>query len=208
MDKPADTAEVEIIRRCLAGHRDAFAELVARHQRAVYGVALRMLNDRDLADDAAQEAFVRAYSGLAMFKGESSMRTWLVQITTRLCIDLLRARRRRPEVPLDDDNPAHTRTEWQNGLTERHSLAQAIAGLPPHYKAAIILRHLQHMSYNDMAQALGIPLATVKTHLRRARQMLRTRFDPGGAAGPGQRTPAPGRPPDGAPREKDVSRET
>jgi RNA polymerase sigma-70 factor (ECF subfamily) len=171
--KPADNADIEIARRCLAGEREAFAELVARHQRTVYGVALRMLGDRDQADDAAQEAFVRVYSRLRTFKGESSMRTWLVRITTRLCIDLLRARRRHPEVLLGEaeDRPAHS--DPQGEITDRHALARAIADLPPHYKAAIILRHLQHLSYSEMARALGVPLATVKTHLRRARLMLR-----------------------------------
>lgn len=178
MDKPADIADVEIVRRCLAGQREAFAKLVARHQRAVYGVALRMLGDCDQADDAAQETFVRAYSGLTTFRGESSMRTWLLRIATRLCIDLLRARRRRPELPLDDgDAPAQT--EWEDEVAGRHSLARAIAQLPPHYKAAIVLRHLHHLSYADMAQALGLPLATVRTHLRRARLMLRSLLEEG-----------------------------
>ena len=183
MGPPPDNADIEIVRRCLAGQRDAFAELVARHQRSVFGVALRMLGDRDQADDAAQEAFVRAYSRLATFKGESSMRTWLVQITTRLCIDLLRARRRRGEVLLAREGDGEfTRVgrvnpDWQGGITDRHALARAIADLPPHYKAAIILRHLQHLSYSDMARALGVPLATAKTHLRRARLMLRASLE-------------------------------
>ncbi|HUT75938.1 MAG TPA: sigma-70 family RNA polymerase sigma factor [Armatimonadota bacterium] len=176
MDRPADIADLETVRRCLAGQREAFAEIVARHQRVVYGVALRMLGDRDQADDAAQETFVRAYSRLSSFRGDSSLRAWLIQIATRMCIDLLRARRRRPEVALDDaDAPASPAGD--DGVTTRHSLARAIADLPPHYKAAIILRHLQHMSYADMARTLGIPLPTVKTHLRRARQTLRARME-------------------------------
>jgi RNA polymerase sigma-70 factor (ECF subfamily) len=178
MDKPADIADLEIVRRCLAGERDAFAELVQRHQRVVFGVAVRMLGSRDEADDAAQEAFVRAYSALATFRGDSDIRIWLVRITTRLCIDLLRARRRRPEVFLDDQASEPADDGWESEVTQRHSIVRAIAELPPHYKAAIILRHLQHMSYNDMAAALGIPLATVKTHLRRARRLLQARLRP------------------------------
>jgi len=181
MSRPADIADAELVRRCLAGEREAFAELVERHQCIVYGVALRMLGDRDQADDAAQEVFVRAYSQLSTFRGESSLRTWLVQIATRLCIDLLRVRRRRPEVFLDEQHNVPSAAEWEVAVTERHSVAQAIAELPSYYKAAIILRHLQHMSYADMAKALGIPLATVKTRLRRARHMLRARLQPGAA---------------------------
>jgi len=178
MSKPADTADLGIVQRCLAGQSDAFAELVRRHQRAVYGVALRMLRNRDQADDAAQEAFVRAYSRLDTFRGESDMRAWLVQITTRLCIDLLRGRRRRPEVFMDDQSSEPADAGWESAVTERHSIAEAIAALPPHYKAAIILRHLQHMSYADMSVALGVPVATVKTHLLRARRMLRELMRP------------------------------
>jgi RNA polymerase sigma-70 factor (ECF subfamily) len=178
MSKPADTADLEIVRQCLAGQKDAFAELVRRHQRAVFGVALRMLGNRDQAEDAAQEVFVRAYSRLDTFRGESDMRAWLVQIATRLCIDLLRSRRRRPEVFLEDQGSDPADGGWESAVTERHAVARAIAGLPPHYKAAIILRHLQHMSYSDMSVALGVPVATVKTHLRRARHMLRDLLRP------------------------------
>jgi len=178
MDRPADIADLDIVRRCLAGERDAFAELVRRHQRAVFGVAARMLDNRDEAEDAAQEAFVRAYSALATFRGESDMRTWLVRITTRLCIDLLRARRRRPEVFLDDQTSEPADGGWESDVTERHSIVRAIAELPPHYKAAIVLRHLQHMSYSEISASLGIPLATVKTHLRRARRILQSRLRP------------------------------
>lgn len=173
MDKPADIADREIVRRCLAGEQDAFAELVRRHQRAVYGIAARMLGDRDQAEDAAQETFVRAYTRLSTFRGDSDIRAWLVRIVTRLCIDLLRARRRRPEVLLDDQGSDPADAGWEASVTERHSVARAIAELPPHYQAAIVLRHLQHMSYSDMAAALGIPVATVKTRLSRARRMLR-----------------------------------
>jgi RNA polymerase sigma-70 factor (ECF subfamily) len=176
MGKPADIADEEIVRRCLAGERDAFAELVRRHQRVVYGVAVRMLGSRDQAEDAAQEAFVRAYSRLATFRGDCAVRVWLIQIVTRLCLDLLRARRRRPEVFLDDHGGDPIDAGWESAVAERHAIARAIAELPPHYRAAIILRHLQHMPYRDMARALGIPLATVKTHLRRARRILHSRL--------------------------------
>jgi len=179
MDKPADIADLAIVRRCLAGEKDAFAELVQRHQRTVFAVALRMLGNRDQADDAAQEVFVRAYSRLSTFRGDSDLRAWLVGIATRLCIDLLRSRRRRPEVVLADQQTDPADSGWEVGVVERHTVAHAIAQLPPHYKAAIILRHLQHMSYSDMAAALGIPVATVKTHLLRARRMLRIQLRPG-----------------------------
>jgi RNA polymerase sigma-70 factor (ECF subfamily) len=183
MDQPAESADLVAVRRCLAGGRDAFAELVQRHHRVVYGVALRMLGSRDEADDAAQEAFVRAYLRLATFRGDCEMRIWLVRIITRLCLDLLRSRRRRPEVLLDDQpsEPAHP--GWEASVAERHRMARAIVDLPPHYKAAIILRHLQHMSYSDMAATLDIPVATVKTHLLRARRMLRHRLGSASAEG-------------------------
>jgi len=183
MDKPAESADLDAVRRCLAGERDAFAELVQRHQRVVYGVALRMLGSRDEADDAAQEAFVRAYSRLSTFRGDAEMRVWLVRIITRLCIDLLRARRRRPEVLLDDQPSEPAQPSWEVDVAERHGIARAIVELPPRYKAVIILRHLQHMSYSDMARTLDLPVATVKTHLLRARRMLRQRLSSGSAEG-------------------------
>jgi RNA polymerase sigma-70 factor (ECF subfamily) len=173
----AASQDREAIARCLQGDREAFGDLVDRHQETVFNIAYRMTGQRQDAEDLTQEAFLRAYGALKEFRGESSFRTWICQIATRVCIDHLRARRETLELQEDWEAPGGE-SDFSASVVDRAVVAAAIGSLPPRYRAAVVLRHVEHLSYQEIAGVLGLPLATVKTHIRRARARLRERLAP------------------------------
>jgi RNA polymerase sigma-70 factor (ECF subfamily) len=163
----------DAIRRWRDGDAEAFVELVERHQATVYNIARRLLGNDDEAQDTAQDAFVRALEALPGFRGESSFRTWICRIVTRLCFDQLRSRRRWP-LPLLESDCALPSSEHE--ILARAVLEKAIGDLAPMYRAAVILRHVEQLSYEDISRVLNMPLGTVKSHIRRARQQLRMKL--------------------------------
>ena len=165
------------IERCRSGDHEAFSALVNRYRSTVYNLAYRMVGDTEEAADLAQEAFVRAYGALRSYRGEGSFKTWVCRITARIAIDHLRARRKQ-SLPLQENLVAKDHADWSESLRVRELLEQAIAELPPHYRAVIILRHLQELSYQEISEVLGLPMATVKTHILRARALLRKKLGP------------------------------
>lgn len=173
--------EQHLIQRARNGDQEAFAALVTEHQRYVYNLALRMLKNEEEALDLTQETFIRAWTALPNFRGQSQFRTWLYRIATNLCYNRLPGLRRSlsdlgndviaglPETNLTFDNPAH-------GLESRELrsyLHQAIAELNESYRLLIALRYQNEMSYEEIAGVLNLPLGTVKTGLFRAREQLR-----------------------------------
>lgn len=174
-------AEQPLIQRAQKGDHEAFAALVAEHQRYVYNLALRVLKNEDEALDLAQETFVRAWMALPNFRGQSQFRTWLYRIVTNLCYNRLPNLRRSlndlgddiiAEIPETDpafDNPAH-------GLESRELrsyLHKAIDDLDENYRLLISLRYQNELSYEEIASMLNLPLGTVKTGLFRAKEQLR-----------------------------------
>jgi RNA polymerase sigma-70 factor (ECF subfamily) len=174
---PVADADWAAIQRCLAGDREAFAEVVERHRDLVYNLAYRLISDPERAADLAQDTFVRAYTRLGEFRGESPFRIWVCRIAVRLCIDHLRTAKP-PALPLAENLVASDSGDWAERLEMRRAVEQAIASLPPMYRAAIVLRHVHELSYREIAQALSLNLSTVKTHIRRARALLRRRLAP------------------------------
>lgn len=169
-----DDPDAELVARCRDGDREAFAELVREHQMAVYNIAHRMAGNADDAEDLAQAAFLKAYSALRNFRGECSFRTWVCQIVTRLCLDSIRARRRAPLLLERIDYG--TNPDWREAMVDKQVLDEAVAALPPAYRAAIVLRHCEELSYQEIAEALRLPIGTVKTHISRARALLAKRL--------------------------------
>jgi RNA polymerase sigma-70 factor (ECF subfamily) len=171
--------EQTLIRRAQKGDQDAFAALVEEHQRYVYNLALRVLKDENEALDLTQETFVRAWTALANFRGQSRFRTWLYRITTNLCYNRLPNLRRSltdlgeevlEEIPETRvDNPVH---EIESGEARAH-LYRAIEKLDTHYKLLITLRYQNELSYEEIASTLNLPLGTVKTGIFRAKEQLR-----------------------------------
>jgi len=169
--------EQGLIARAQGGEAAAFEALVARHAPFVYNLALRTLGDPHEAEDVAQEAFARAWRGLPGFRADARFSTWLYRIVTNLCYNRLPALRTSLEA-LDIESGRHLADERQHidgALVAdelRARVHAAIYALPEGYRLLITLRHLQEMSYADIATVTGLPLGTVKTGLHRARKQL------------------------------------
>jgi RNA polymerase sigma-70 factor (ECF subfamily) len=163
------------IDQSLAGNRAAFGRLVEAYQRPVYSLAYRMLGNRLEAEDAAQESFVRAYTKLHTYRPERKFSTWLLSITSHHCIDRLR-RRRFTWLSLEEPLPPQ-RLRSEHGLPEdsalraekRDEVRQLLKALEPAYRTPIVLRYWHDMSYQEIAETLGISLGAVKSRLHRAR---------------------------------------
>lgn len=167
------------VQRTLAGDPQAFGELVQRYERDVFNLAYRMLSERGEAEDAAQEAFMRAYSNLDRYDMERSFKTWLLSITSNHCIDRLR-RRRLIWLSLEEPLPPHPALtsdipgpEEQPLTNERNALVQEmLADLSPDYRLAVVLRYWYDMSYAEIAEMLDTTESAIKSRLFRARQAL------------------------------------
>lgn len=164
----------ELVAATLAGHSEAFATLVERYDRAAYHLAYRTLRDTEEARDVTQEAFFKAFRSLRTFKPGARFSTWIFAITYHACCDRL-ARRKRyssEELPERADSAAGPEQQAVAG-DEARRLRTAIEALPEKYRSVITLYHLQSRQYDEIAQVLGIPVGTVKTHLFRAKEQLR-----------------------------------
>jgi RNA polymerase sigma-70 factor, ECF subfamily len=185
---PPMADETEIIRRCLAGDERAHRELMARFERPVFSVALRMVHQREDAEDITQETFVRMFRALPRYDQTRPFSAWLFTIASRLAIDHLR-KKRVPVQPLVRRDPGGggdetidvpdlgpgPDTQTQHGEEERR-VQDLIDALPPHYRIVVVMRHQQDLSYEEIADALGLPLGTVKARIHRARALLAQRI--------------------------------
>lgn len=183
-------ADAVLVARCQQNDLTAFDEMVARYQHKIYGYVRRLVGNDTDAEDITQEVFLKALTSLHAFRAESSLQTWLFRIATNLCRDLLRRRQRERgwfslwrraedeaeggadsllEIPDHEGNP-----ERQLLREELNYLLQcAIERLPTAMREVLILHDLEALSYEEIAQALGIPLGTVKSRLFHARARLR-----------------------------------
>lgn len=171
-----DFDERALIERCRGGDDEAFAELVARYKDLVYSLVARLTHDRSQADDLAQEVFLKVYRGLRYFRGEARLSTWIYRIVSNVCIQA----RGRParEVSIErgpDQKPFdHGGADASFGQMElKDRLEKAIAQLSEPERFLIAAHHLKGIQYEALAEALGMPLGTVKTHLHRAKRRLR-----------------------------------
>ena len=177
-----------LIERCLKGEERAFEELLNKYKTAVFSICYRMVRNRTDAEDLSQDAFIRTFSVLDRYDPSYPFSSWLFRITSNLCIDFLR-RRRGDTVSLDQPI-AGTEGDIQRQLPAKTvkpdremetkemmaTLEDAISGLPEHYRIIVVLRHQEQMSYEEIADNLGIPLGTVKARIHRARNMIKEFF--------------------------------
>ena len=179
--------DLELVERARGGDPEAFRDLVVRHQRRVYAVALGIVKDRDLAWDVSQEAFVRVHQHLAEFRDEASFPTWLHRITARLAIDVLRKERpsRRndvadvPEAALREAAPGVLATalgtDPQETVLRRElsgRLTEALGQLPDLHRTVLVLREMDGLSYEELAERTGVPKGTVMSRLFHARKKM------------------------------------
>ncbi len=142
----------------------------------MFNLALRITRDRDAANDCAQEAFIRAYRALGQYDSAKPLAPWLFRIATNASLNHVQ-RWHAHEQPVEElpDRAEPEETNPEAISVRREELAEVIAAidaLPPRYRAALTLRHLHELSYQEVADALGLPIGTVKTHLHRARSAL------------------------------------
>jgi len=171
-----------LIAQTLAGRGDAFGMLVDRYERAVYHLAYRTVRDVEKAKDATQEAWVKAYRALGSFRPGAKFSTWIFTIVYRVCCDRLAKRKRftGAEIP-DVADPTPGPAATYEAAEDAARLRRAIDALPEKYRAVITLFHLQGKQYEEIATVLGLPLGTVKTHLFRAKDLLRAALSDGEA---------------------------
>ena len=171
----ADT-EINLINQAQNGDRNAFGELVRRHYQNVVLVVYRMCGDPRLAEDAAQEAFMRAWVNLPSYQPRSNLRNWLYRIAINAALDVLR---RKPEERLEDDEalmmPDQTaEPETAQIQKEQAALLQkAMKSLPEAARSVLVLREYGELSYQEIANVLNVPMGTVMSRLNYARNRLR-----------------------------------
>jgi len=178
--------DLSLVRKCQAGDDQAFRTLVLRYQRKVFTVAFALVKDREEAMDIAQDAFLRVHQRLGDFKGESSFYTWLYRITRNLAIDRLRARRgdaqeldEKAGWELERADPgflsSRLGTNPQRGVLRKElaeQMARALGELPEKHREILVLREVEGMSYEELAETLGIPKGTVMSRLYHARAKM------------------------------------
>ncbi|MBW3660632.1 MAG: sigma-70 family RNA polymerase sigma factor [Gemmatimonadetes bacterium] len=175
----------QLVAEALSGSQSAYTRLVERFERPVYNLVARMVRDRGLAEDLAQEAFVKAFTRLDTFRsGQGKFSNWLFKIAHNTAIDHLR-KSRLDTVPLDKTEPdepdyhavladAEAATPLDRTVAGDlgRALAAAVDRLRPEYREAIVLRHQEGLAYDEIAEVTGMPLGTVKTYIHRARKEL------------------------------------
>jgi len=163
------------------GDQDAFSLLVQRYQRRVFNLVFRMLQDYEEASEVTQEAFLAAWQGLPGFRGEARFSTWLYRISYNCALKQLETRKRdkalqtalQAEQTFEGEDPKNALLEM---LDNQEMVQEQLSQLPPKYRIVLILRHLQDMTYEEMAEVLTMPVGTIKTHLFRARNLLKERL--------------------------------
>jgi len=175
--------ELKIIKKAQKGDSAAFEELVSTHEAFVYNLALRSLRSQEDAQDAAQEVFIKAWTSLGTFRGDSKFSVWLYRITGNVCTDMLRKRKGEViSLTFVDDEGSETELELADtGPTPHESLEQkersaallsALDSLPMDYRRVLILREGGGMSYEEIAESLNLDIGTVKSRIFRARKKL------------------------------------
>jgi len=176
-----EPTDAELARQALAGSQAAYQALVARYASAAVNLAARLVHDRALAEDLAQEAFVRAFARLSTFDPERRFSSWFFQVLHNVAVDFLR-RKRIDTVSLDVlqadgyPGPPAARSSSPDAQAEQRSLADALAAalrrIRPEYREAIALKYQQDLGIDEIAGILGLPEGTVKTYLHRGRKEL------------------------------------
>ncbi len=170
-----DRSDAALVAAAQDGDRDALDALLRRHHDHLYALCRRVTgNDADAAD-ACQEALIAIVRSLGRFDGRSTFSTWAYRVATNACLDELRRRRRRPEPGLPDDTsllPAGGGGDPYASVDTRMAVDGALAGLPPDYRVAVVLRDLCGLAYAEIAEVLDVPIGTVRSRIARGRAAL------------------------------------
>jgi RNA polymerase sigma-70 factor (ECF subfamily) len=177
--------EAQLVTASKQGDQDAFAQLVQQHQRRVFNLVFRMLQEYEEANEVTQETFLAAWQGLPSFRGDARFSTWLYRIAYNCALKQLEQRKRDQalQVDLRAEHAAANRNQEErvDAELEAHARQSAVheqlSMLPAKYRIVLVLRHLQEKTYEEMAEILTLPVGTIKTHLFRARNLLKERLE-------------------------------
>ena len=181
--------DADVVALAQQGRETAFRELIRRYERPVFSLIYRMVRDRELAEDLAQDTFIKVLNHIDRYRPEFKLSSWLFKIANNVAIDHLR-RRQLDTISMDGSPHAQTAdaveatsfdvvVDQESALDELEAremgtaIEQAIASLRPEYRSCIMLRHVEGRSYEEIAATLDLPLGTVKTYIHRARHELR-----------------------------------
>lgn len=172
--------ETELVTRAQNGDRNAFSELVSMHARGVLNVIYRMCGDEQLAEDAAQEAFIRAWLHLSSYRPQTPLRNWLYRIAVNAATDKFRKEKRILPNDIEDLNLTDERPGPESLVSQRERtvlIQNAVLSLPEASRAVLVLREYEGMSYHEIADALDIPVGTVMSRLNYARKLLKDKLE-------------------------------
>ncbi|MDO9302458.1 MAG: sigma-70 family RNA polymerase sigma factor [Anaerolineales bacterium] len=178
--------EIALVQSAQSGDLDSFNTLILYYQDRVFNTALRILGDEDIAQDAAQEAFISAFRSISTFRG-GSFKAWLLRTVTNACYDELRRQKRRPTTALEPEtydgeemdsprwlaDPNMTPAQQAEADELEHAIQHCLDMLPTDFRTVVVLADIQGMDYSEVALAARVPLGTIKSRLARARLRLR-----------------------------------
>ena len=167
--------DYEVVKLCIEGKKEQFGTLVDRYQKLVYSLSFNYLKDQQLAEDASQETFVKAYTHLASYNPEFRFSTWIARITINTCTDMLR--KKKEMCPIDDAlevaDTGDTIEDRVIGKEKKEKIESIINHLDTKYRQPLMLYHISGLKYDEISEYLKVPMSIVKNRIFRARKMLR-----------------------------------
>jgi RNA polymerase sigma-70 factor (ECF subfamily) len=174
MNASRDESDCSVVARCQEGEREAFEILLRRYRDRTFNLALSLLDSRDDAEDATQEAFTQAFGSIGSFRGQSQFWTWLYRIALNICLH--RKRRAKPCESLDDakgDENDTGASDARDAVEAKMMVESTLRTLPETLRVVLILREMHDLSYEEIASVLGIPIGTVRSRLSAARAQFK-----------------------------------
>ncbi len=181
MPRTSQANDADLVQRLRQGDESAMREVVERYQQRLFALIYGIVRDRHEVEDVAQEVFLKVFTRIDRFNGQSRFYTWLYRVAANAAKDHVKKRSRRPSVALEDDAvlPEHGDGPRQQASRRelREAVRRAISDLSPRYREILTLRELQGLTYNEVATVLRISIGTVESRLHRARAKLKTRLE-------------------------------
>lgn len=169
----SETSELELVQRSQKGDTEAFAELVRKYQQIVFNISYRFMRDVNLAEDMAQESFLKAFKHIKGFRGDCAFSTWLYRVTCSVCLTELNKRKKRAEVELQPNTPLGSVETKVSEYEIAEKIRKCVTSLSERYATVLTLYYLNGISYEEIAEIMDIPVGTLKTWMFRARKQLR-----------------------------------